>query len=71
MEHISVSLSNTNYTQKAEIDFNLDDETYDRFNGLIQEIEKGLNEQWAAFVEIQGLSVGPVRLTITEYEQEN
>jgi hypothetical protein len=69
MEQISLSLTNTNYTQKAKMDFSLDKQNYEQFKQLIQEIEKGLNEQWAAFVEIQGLSDGPVRLTVTEYEQ--
>ena len=69
MKNIKISLSDTNYTEQAAIDINLNREQFELFKSLIQKVEYGLYKQRAAFMAIEGLLDDPVKLTITDYEQ--
>ena len=69
MKNIKISLSDTNYTEQAATDINLNCKQFELFKSLIQKVEYGLSEQRAAFMAIEGLLDDPVKLTITDYEQ--
>jgi hypothetical protein len=71
MKNIKLTLSDTNYTERAKTGLKLNDGQLKMFKELIQRIEGGLFEQRAAYLDIQGLFKNPVKLTITEIEQSH
>ena len=69
MKKIRITLTNTNYTKQAETPINVNREQFELLKALIQTIEDDLYKANAAYVEIEGILDGPVKLTITEYEK--
>ena len=69
MKNIKISLSDTNYTEQAAAEINLNRKQYELLKSLIRKVEYGLFVQRAAFMAIEGLLDDPVKLTITDYEQ--
>ncbi|MDH4204869.1 MAG: hypothetical protein OEV45_05010 [Desulfobacteraceae bacterium] len=69
MKNIHITLSDTNYTERAKTDLELDPGQFELLKKMIQKIEGGLYEQRAAYIGINGLLKDPVILTVTEFEQ--
>ena len=69
MKNIHITLSDTNYTERAKTDLELDPGQFELLKKMIQKIEGGLYEQRAAYIGIKGLLKDPVILTVTEFEQ--
>lgn len=68
MKTVSLSLSNTNYTEQAAMDIHLESEEFALLKKMFEKIEDGLYRESASYMSVEGLSQGPFQLTITEYQ---
>lgn len=69
MKRIHLTLSDTNYTERAKTNLQLNPAQFQMFRELVEKIEGGLYEQRAAYMGIEGLFDDSVTLTITEIAQ--
>ena len=67
MKTVGISLSNTNYTQKASMDIHLEPDEFALLRRLFEKIEEGLYRESESYLAVEGLSKEPFQLTITEY----
>ena len=71
MKNINITLTDTNYTEQAKTNLELDFGEFELFKKMIQKIEDRLYEQRATYIGITGLFNNPVKLTVTEYEESH
>ena len=71
MKNINITLTDTNYTEQAKTDLELDLGEFELFKKMIQKLVEGLYMQRATYIGIKGLLKNPVKLTVTEYEESN
>ncbi len=71
MKNINITLTDTNYTEQANTDLELDLGEFELLKKMIQKIEDRLYEQRATYIGIKGLLKNPVKLTVTEFEDSH
>jgi hypothetical protein len=67
MKTVSISLSNTNYTQQAAMQIHLDTKEFELLKSLFAKIEDGLYREGENYIAVEGLLHDPIQLTVTDY----